>query len=434
MRLMPARGLPFWMSLWLPILAMGAVAMALVLLTSHIYRDLTIENQRQAIQQVIQIKSGELLKKLANDSRSLASEIQRNSDFREAVDRADQAVVADHLNEQFHRYFNTAGVIQLRKLYVLDRNYRMLAESAQQLGGGGLGEVCVAMLDQARHRSGAHHLKTISGLCTANSTALFATLVPIGSFQPHGFIMVLTEPSHNLAATGRELGMPVKIALSKGATLFQSSNWPSAINQTEVIIAECPLKADTGQAALTVALANDIHVLEQDLRLARNGALMVAGIVTTLVALLTLSGLQRSLLNPLYSLMQKIQVLELDRKQLGEQVAVTGNREIRSLGEAFNRMTTELSSLYGKLEEMAFRDSLTGLPNRALFNEHVGQIINQCNREDARFALLIMDLDRFKQINDSLGHPAGDSVLQQVAARLNEVMRQGDVFARLGGG
>ncbi|OFZ69854.1 MAG: hypothetical protein A2Z01_00230 [Betaproteobacteria bacterium RBG_16_58_11] len=433
MRLMPARGMPLRTSLWLPILAMGAVAIALVLATSHIYRDLTLENQRQAIQQVIQIKSGELLLKLADDSRSLAAEIQRNPDFRDAVDRADQAAVAVHLDEQFHRYFNTAGVIRLRKLYVLDRQYRMLAESSQALGGGGLGEVCMAMLDQARRRSGAHHLKTISGLCAANGTALFATLAPIGSLQLHGFIMVMTEPSQNLAAVGRELGMPVKIAPHTGAALFQSPNWPAARNQTEVIIAEYPLKADTGQAVLTVALANDIHVLERELNRARNGVLTVAGIATALVALLTLFVLQRSLLNPLHSLLQKIQVLERDRTRLGEQVAVTGNREIRSLEEAFNRMTVELGALYGELERMAFRDSLTGLPNRSLLNEHVGQIINQCNREGARFALLIMDLDRFKQINDSLGHPVGDSVLQQVAARLGEVLRQGDVFARLGG-
>src|SRR4030065_1286236 len=96
-------------------------------------------------------------------------------------------------------------------------------------------------------------------------------------------------------------------------------------------------------------------------------------------------------------------------------------------------MTVELGALYGERERVAFRDSLTGLPNRSLLNEHVDQNINQCNREGARFALLIMDLDRFKQINDSLGHPVGDSVLQQVAARLGEVLRQGDVFARLGG-
>lgn len=417
----------------MPILAMGAVAIALVLATSYIYRDLTIENRRQAIQQVIQIKSGELLEKLAEDSRNLVSEIQRNPDFRDAVDRADQTAISGYLDEQFHRYFNTADVIRLRRLSVLSLDYRQLAESSKSLGGPHSESACTTLLEQARARTGAQRLKTISGLCTDNGEAVFAILAPIGSLQLHGFIMVITEPSKHLGVIGRELGMPVKIATTSGKSLLQSPNWPTASDQTGVIIATYTLHADNGQAVLTVALANDIHALERELYHARNGVLTVAGIATALVALLTLFGLQRSLLNPLRNLLQMIKLLEHDRKRLGEQVAVTGNREIRSLAEALNRMTRELGTLYEQLEEMAFRDSLTGLPNRALLNEHVGHIISQSNREGTRFALLIMDLDRFKQINDSLGHPAGDAVLQQVATRLNDVLRQGEIFARLGG-
>ncbi len=433
MRLMPAAGLPIRTSLWLPILAMGAVAFVLVLVTSHIYRDLTIENRRLAIQQVIQFKSGELLAKLAEDSRSLTVELQRNKQFTEAVDRADASVVTTHLEEQFHRYFQTAGVIRLRKLYVLDRQYRLLAESSQASGQVGLQATCAPTLDKAQRRTGAHHLKLAFALCNLNGEALFATLAPIGSLRVHGFVLVITDPGENLAAIGRELGVPVRVAQHQGTTLLQSENWPKSQNQSGVIFAEHSLKTDSGQGGLTVSLANDIQVLERDLLRARNSVLTVAGIATALVAMLTLFGLKRSLLNPLRNMLQTIQVVERDRTHLGQQVAVTGNREIRSLTEAFNRMTTELGTLYGQLEEMAFRDSLTGLPNRALLYEHVTKIISQSARANTRFALLIMDLDRFKQINDSLGHSVGDVVLQQVAARLNEVLRQGDVFARLGG-
>lgn len=430
---MPAAGLSLRTSLWLPILAMGAVAIALVLTTSHIYRNLTIENRRQAIQQVIQLKSGELLDNLAAQSRSLALEVQRNPSFIKSVDGADRVAVAAHLEEQFHRYFQTAGVIRLRKLYVLDREYKILAESSHSLGGASGEEICAPTLNQARLRSGAHHLKTLSSLCNVNGTALFASLMPIGSLRVHGFILVITEPSPHLASIGRELGMPMKIASLQGAALFQSPDWPTMPNQTGIIIANHELKADTGQFVLTVSLANDIQALERDLLRARNGVLTVAGIATALVAMLTLLSLRRSLLNPLRSLLQMIQDLERNRKLLGRTVTVTGNREIRALSNAYNRMTTELGALYGKLEEMAFRDNLTGLPNRVLLNEHMNKIINQCSRDDSRFALLVMDLDRFKQINDSLGHPVGDQVLQQVASRLSEVLRQGDVFARLGG-
>jgi diguanylate cyclase (GGDEF)-like protein/PAS domain S-box-containing protein len=79
-------------------------------------------------------------------------------------------------------------------------------------------------------------------------------------------------------------------------------------------------------------------------------------------------------------------------------------------------------------------DSLTGLPNRALFVERVGYAASRARRRsEHRFALLFIDLDGFKEVNDSLGHPAGDQVLAAVARRLEACLRPGDLVARLGG-
>ena len=84
-------------------------------------------------------------------------------------------------------------------------------------------------------------------------------------------------------------------------------------------------------------------------------------------------------------------------------------------------------------EYQAFHDMLTGLANRALFKDRVQQAIREGEREDRVLAVMLMDLDRFKEINDTLGHHKGDQVLQQVAERLNEVLRDTDTVARLGG-
>jgi diguanylate cyclase (GGDEF)-like protein len=81
----------------------------------------------------------------------------------------------------------------------------------------------------------------------------------------------------------------------------------------------------------------------------------------------------------------------------------------------------------------AFHDSLTELPNRTLFRDRVEQAILQARREDSKFALLIMDLDRFKEINDTLGHRNGDLVLQAIGPRLRGVLRDVDSIARFGG-
>jgi len=85
------------------------------------------------------------------------------------------------------------------------------------------------------------------------------------------------------------------------------------------------------------------------------------------------------------------------------------------------------------LEHQAYHDSLTGLPNRALFLDRIEQEIRHASREDSNLAILFLDLDNFKQINDSLGHSAGDTVLVSISEKLKQALREIDTIARLGG-
>lgn len=84
-------------------------------------------------------------------------------------------------------------------------------------------------------------------------------------------------------------------------------------------------------------------------------------------------------------------------------------------------------------QHMAYHDALTGLPNRSLFSKLLGQGIHLAHRNNRQLALLFLDLDRFKHINDTLGHEAGDQLLQEVAIRLKACLRDSDTVARLGG-
>ena len=106
--------------------------------------------------------------------------------------------------------------------------------------------------------------------------------------------------------------------------------------------------------------------------------------------------------------------------------AVQKNRELLETQSA-------LKELNDKLENMAFFDSLTGLPNRRLFLNRLDQAISHVERYGSRFAVLALDLDRFKQVNDQMGHDVGDLLLIQVAIRLQEVLRTSDTTARFGG-
>src|SRR5204862_6855722 len=106
----------------------------------------------------------------------------------------------------------------------------------------------------------------------------------------------------------------------------------------------------------------------------------------------------------------------------------------------------ELSGLHWQLHDitdrklsedrMAFKashDDLTGLPNRAMFEEHLALALARARRRSLGVAILYVDLDGFKQVNDRLGHAAGDELLRQVASRLLRISRETDHVARIGG-
>jgi len=93
----------------------------------------------------------------------------------------------------------------------------------------------------------------------------------------------------------------------------------------------------------------------------------------------------------------------------------------------------ERKRLQDDMRRMAMHDPLTGLPNRAMFMESLERSMHKARRRVARFSVLFIDLDRFKEVNDTLGHHAGDLLLQEVARRLDAAVRQSDLVARLSG-
>lgn len=121
-------------------------------------------------------------------------------------------------------------------------------------------------------------------------------------------------------------------------------------------------------------------------------------------------------------------------------VPVMGHDEIAELGEGFNTMLAELQQremakrrVEAQLQYQALNDELTALPNRRLLADRLAHALAVAKREQQRLALLYVDLDGFKLVNDSLGHTTGDILLSQVAERLRSRIRRSDTLARLGG-
>jgi diguanylate cyclase len=131
---------------------------------------------------------------------------------------------------------------------------------------------------------------------------------------------------------------------------------------------------------------------------------------------------------------EPIEVLQcansLTRKWQNERIV---RREMQSLEQAVTARTQGLETANKQLRYLATHDALTGLPNRVLMDDRLSQSIVLADRQGQTFALLLLDLDRFKLVNDSLGHRAGDELLKEVAQRLRGVVRDIDTVARLGG-
>lgn len=109
-------------------------------------------------------------------------------------------------------------------------------------------------------------------------------------------------------------------------------------------------------------------------------------------------------------------------------------RNVIAAGIKWADVERKLQVTQKKLEFLSMYDSLTTLPNRQLFLDRLEHALSTSRRDKSKFALLMMDLNLFKQVNDSLGHAAGDDLLVQVGQRLKDFSRESDTFARLGGG
>jgi diguanylate cyclase (GGDEF)-like protein/PAS domain S-box-containing protein len=130
--------------------------------------------------------------------------------------------------------------------------------------------------------------------------------------------------------------------------------------------------------------------------------------------------------------------LMTDRRGRRRHVSVSGGPLFSAEGlfagyRGVSRDITERKQAEERIQYLATHDSLTGLPNRAMFGELLSHVLQVARRNQRRFAVVFIDLDRFKFINDTLGHEAGDELLREVARRLKTSLRGSDIVARLGG-
>ena len=238
-----------------------------------------------------------------------------------------------------------------------------------------------------------------------------------------------SDPWHLQASTLLEVDREALLR-NVGADRFAGSDDAgNSLHSDGAVTRVLPLPTRAGASVIAVLQQPLSTALEPFRRLQRQLALIsVLAVVISIVASLMIA---RGIARPVRELARVAR-----RIAAGNYSTVPASPradEIGALASAFRTMQEGLIARESRIMDLAYRDTLTALPNRALYSERLDQAIEAAARLDSSLAVLLMDVDHFKDVNDSLGHPIGDMLLCEVSARVQGVVRRStETVARLG--
>lgn len=198
-----------------------------------------------------------------------------------------------------------------------------------------------------------------------------------------------------------------------------------------------PVLVASEETRLIVGLAQPLASIQAQVdRLGEAMLRIVLGLSVVCIVLAVL--MARAITRPINGMSAAVQGFADEQRADG--LPLARQDEIGVLARAFDHMRkqilgqmAELRRSREELEHLAWHDSLTGLPNRALFSERMEQALATARRDKSRLALMFVDVDHFKPINDNFGHAVGDQLLQALAGRIRDALRESDTAARIGG-
>ncbi|MGZ4122043.1 MAG: putative bifunctional diguanylate cyclase/phosphodiesterase [Tumebacillaceae bacterium] len=225
----------------------------------------------------------------------------------------------------------------------------------------------------------------------------------------------------------------VKEAVQSGHTV----SYDADLNGKHVIKTFMPVPGTATDKPYVIALVTDYSTIQNTLnqQLIRNVSISIGVLMLSVLVCYMFAGF---LVRPVHLILEKVN--EIAKGNFDKVVAIKRKDELGMLADRVDVMSSNLQiytkELRDKTEENLFQanhDSLTGLPNRRYFREILQTALKQAEQSDEQLAVMFIDLDRFKNINDTLGHSVGDVFLQQVAIRLADCLPEGGTISRHGG-
>ncbi|MDP4300775.1 putative bifunctional diguanylate cyclase/phosphodiesterase [Leptothrix discophora] len=325
----------------------------------------------------------------------LAQALQQTTATQRAVDTITQDTLHQVMLAQRTQNTAQAGAEQLFALFVVEQPGARAALQAQ--------------IDAtARDQQVAHDALVDSSLGTARQDAALARVTQARSHYLETFDEALAQ-----VALGTAQARPVMVERTM-----------PALHELQRAL-EALVEQRARQAGDDIAR---LHALHEQVRL----RLLAIGAAAVLLALLSAVLITRSIARPLRDVVRLADAISAGR--LDTALPPAADDEVGRLTTAMDQMRHSLARREARIAELAFRDELTGLANRTLFGNRLETALAQAAQQGNALSVLVLNLDRFKQVNEVLGHRLGDEVLKEVAARLRDTLaRTTDAVARLGG-
>lgn len=195
----------------------------------------------------------------------------------------------------------------------------------------------------------------------------------------------------------------------------------------------CHTQSYVGAVHGIIDITYPIHTLKVSFSEVINSIVAYTLVVMGIIFLILYLQLRYLVARPIASLLNVMHKVTLDMDLSRRVSASTWLLELKHLAEYFNHLLRTMQDYNAQLEELSVRDPLTGLYNRRKFEEFLRHEVTRSGRHEHSFSVIMIDLDNFKYINDTFGHPIGDLVLKELTAMLLDELRSGDVLARMGG-
>jgi diguanylate cyclase (GGDEF)-like protein len=407
----------------LAIILLGVVSAVTVYLNARTYRELAFDFQRQYMTQLLAAKSADILAEEAAGARRLGLRIQGLDSFRQPFDAGDIHGVSMVLDAQFQQAPVTSNAVNLVAMYAFDSDFN-LAGTSTHLATTASPLICPDLINTLKIRQDGQRLRPLYELCLLDGKPYMATIAPVGGLVPSGYIQLVTDPLQKLTSIGSRLKMPVRVCLADDSVVYIAADW-TRDGAAEDVKAEYILTASDSREALKITGLRNADSLVMQIDKTNNRLLFIVALIIIATVVLALFLVKYSVLKPLRDLSYQL-IAEWSNRKGGSGALPVPEKSIPVSFHA-------LGELYETLHDMAIRDPLTGIYNRALMEDRLKLLIAEHRRTPTAVAILLIDLVRFKYVNDLMGHHTGDLLLKDVVSRIAGEVRESDTLARLGG-